>query len=138
MRKVTEALFLNMFNNELFLNMPFAGHLDPVREGHELFRKGLLSEAILALEAEVLKGPNNVEGSPMLMDMASTSGQYRLTNPQRFATDYNHNATYTSADCVPASAHMTALFLCWNFYLRTWCLDIVVANATDAASEGSL
>ncbi|GJV10655.1 phospholipid:diacylglycerol acyltransferase 1-like protein [Tanacetum coccineum] len=43
------------------------------------------------------------------MDMATTSGQYRFTNPQRFSTDYNHNATYTSADCVPASAHMTAM-----------------------------
>ncbi|GJR09981.1 hypothetical protein Tco_0792633 [Tanacetum coccineum] len=44
-----------------------------------------------------------------LIDMATTSGQYRLTTPQRFANDYNHNATYTSADCVPASAHMTAM-----------------------------
>ncbi|GKA39188.1 hypothetical protein Tco_0731739, partial [Tanacetum coccineum] len=26
-------------------------HLDPVREGHELFRKGLLNEAVLALDA---------------------------------------------------------------------------------------
>ncbi|GJT40210.1 peroxisome biogenesis protein 5 [Tanacetum coccineum] len=46
---------------------PFAKHLDPVREGHELFRKGLLSEAVLALDAEVLKNPDNTEGSPMLM-----------------------------------------------------------------------
>ncbi|GJZ86313.1 peroxisome biogenesis protein 5 isoform X1 [Tanacetum coccineum] len=46
---------------------PFAGHLDPVREGHELFRKGLLSEAVLALDAEVLRNPDNAEGSPMLM-----------------------------------------------------------------------
>ncbi|GJX73655.1 putative reverse transcriptase domain-containing protein, partial [Tanacetum coccineum] len=44
-----------------------------------------------------------------MMDMATTSGQYRFTNPQRFSTDYNHSATYTSADCVPASAHMTAM-----------------------------
>ncbi|GJY00100.1 zf-CCHC domain-containing protein [Tanacetum coccineum] len=67
----------------------------------------LLSEAILALEAELLKNPGNAEG----------------------------------ADCVPASAHMIALFLCWNFYLRTCeygCLDIIVDNATDATSEGSL
>ncbi|GJU13256.1 hypothetical protein Tco_1135652 [Tanacetum coccineum] len=68
------------------------------------------------------------------MDMATTSGQYRLMNPQRFAADYNHNDTYTcklpidtiiylmhvpknlllshfsaieAADCVHASAHMT-------------------------------
>ncbi|GJW44241.1 putative reverse transcriptase domain-containing protein [Tanacetum coccineum] len=46
---------------------PFAGHLDPVREGHALFRKGLLSEAVLALDAEVLRNPDNAEGSPMLM-----------------------------------------------------------------------
>ncbi|GKD60540.1 peroxisome biogenesis protein 5, partial [Tanacetum coccineum] len=46
---------------------PFAGHLDPMREGHELFRKGLLSEAVLALDAEVLRNPDNAEGSPMLM-----------------------------------------------------------------------
>ncbi|GJR82054.1 hypothetical protein Tco_0152839 [Tanacetum coccineum] len=43
------------------------------------------------------------------MDMATTSGQYRLMNPQRFVADYNHNATYTSVDCVHASAHMTAM-----------------------------
>ncbi|GJS98106.1 hypothetical protein Tco_0819276 [Tanacetum coccineum] len=42
-------------------------HLDPVREGHELFHKGLLSEAVLALDAEVLRNPDNAEGSPMLM-----------------------------------------------------------------------
>ncbi|GJZ74052.1 hypothetical protein Tco_0638198 [Tanacetum coccineum] len=30
--------------------------------------KGLLSEAILALEAELLKNPDNAEGSPMLVD----------------------------------------------------------------------
>ncbi|GKD17450.1 hypothetical protein Tco_1206608 [Tanacetum coccineum] len=42
-------------------------HLDPVREGHELFCKGLLSEAVLALDAEVLKNPDNTEGSSMLM-----------------------------------------------------------------------
>ncbi|GKB86904.1 peroxisome biogenesis protein 5, partial [Tanacetum coccineum] len=46
---------------------PFVGHLDPVREGHELFRKGLLSEAVLALDAEVLKNTDNTDGSPMLM-----------------------------------------------------------------------
>ncbi|GJT31227.1 FAR1-related sequence 5-like protein [Tanacetum coccineum] len=45
---------------------PFAGHPDLMRGAHELFRKGLLSEA--ALEAKVLKNPDNVEGSPMLMD----------------------------------------------------------------------
>ncbi|GJR51605.1 low-temperature-induced cysteine proteinase-like protein [Tanacetum coccineum] len=52
---------------EVFSDLnPFAGHLDLMREAHELFRKGLLSEA--ALEAEVLKNPDTVEGSPMLMD----------------------------------------------------------------------
>lgn len=33
-----------------------------MKEGQELFRKGLLSEAVLALEAEVLKNPGNAEG----------------------------------------------------------------------------
>ncbi|GKA33131.1 hypothetical protein Tco_0719498 [Tanacetum coccineum] len=42
-------------------------HLDLVREGHELFLKGLLSEAVLALDAEVLRNTDNAEGSPMLM-----------------------------------------------------------------------
>ncbi|AQK58214.1 Peroxisome biogenesis protein 5 [Zea mays] len=35
-------------------------------EGQELFRKGLLSEAVLALEAEVLKNPDNAEGWRLL------------------------------------------------------------------------
>ncbi|KAL5981284.1 hypothetical protein ACLOJK_015339 [Asimina triloba] len=41
---------------------PYVGHPNPLKEGQELFRKGLLSEAVLALEAEVLKNPNNAEG----------------------------------------------------------------------------
>lgn len=45
---------------------PYVGHPDPLREGQELFRKGLLSEAVLALEAEVLKNPNNAEGWRLL------------------------------------------------------------------------
>ncbi|XP_071692976.1 peroxisome biogenesis protein 5-like isoform X2 [Rutidosis leptorrhynchoides] len=45
---------------------PYVGHPDPLREGQELFRKGLLSEAVLALEAEVLKNPDNAEGWRLL------------------------------------------------------------------------
>ncbi|KAH0459479.1 hypothetical protein IEQ34_012293 [Dendrobium chrysotoxum] len=41
---------------------PYVGHPNPLKEGQELFRKGLLSEAVLALEAEVLKNPDNAEG----------------------------------------------------------------------------
>jgi peroxin-5 len=37
-----------------------------MQEGQELFRKGLLSEAVLALEAEVLKNPDNTEGWRLL------------------------------------------------------------------------
>ncbi|XP_068637193.1 peroxisome biogenesis protein 5-like [Aristolochia californica] len=45
---------------------PYVGHPDPLKEGQELFRKGLLSEAVLALEAEVLKNPENAEGWRLL------------------------------------------------------------------------
>lgn len=45
---------------------PDVGHPDPLREGQELFRKGLLNEAVLALEAEVLKNPDNAEGWRLL------------------------------------------------------------------------
>ncbi|KAI3708218.1 hypothetical protein L2E82_37376 [Cichorium intybus] len=45
---------------------PYVGHPDPLREGQELFRKGLLSKAVLALEAVVLKNPDNVEGLRLL------------------------------------------------------------------------
>ncbi|XP_073124590.1 peroxisome biogenesis protein 5 [Henckelia pumila] len=45
---------------------PYVGHPNPLKEGQELFRKGLLSEAVLALEAEVLKNPNNAEGWRLL------------------------------------------------------------------------
>lgn len=45
---------------------PYVGHPNPLREGQELFRKGLLSEAVLALEAEVLKNPDNAEGWRLL------------------------------------------------------------------------
>lgn len=45
---------------------PYVGHPHPLKEGQELFRKGLLSEAVLALEAEVLKNPENAEGWRLL------------------------------------------------------------------------
>ncbi|XP_057831950.1 peroxisome biogenesis protein 5 [Cryptomeria japonica] len=45
---------------------PYVGHPNPLKEGQELFRKGLLSEAVLALEAEVLKNPDNSEGWRLL------------------------------------------------------------------------
>ncbi|KAJ7963468.1 peroxisome biogenesis protein 5 [Quillaja saponaria] len=45
---------------------PYVGNSNPLKEGQELFRKGLLSEAVLALEAEVLKNPENAEGWRLL------------------------------------------------------------------------
>ncbi|XP_062195420.1 peroxisome biogenesis protein 5-like isoform X2 [Phragmites australis] len=45
---------------------PYVGHPNPMQEGQDLFRKGLLSEAVLALEAEVLKNPDNAEGWRLL------------------------------------------------------------------------
>ncbi|XP_057474048.1 peroxisome biogenesis protein 5-like isoform X1 [Actinidia eriantha] len=45
---------------------PYVGHPNPLKEGQELFCKGLLSEAVLALEAEVLKNPENAEGWRLL------------------------------------------------------------------------
>ena len=45
---------------------PYVGHPNPLKEGQELFRRGLLSEAVLALEAEILKNPDNVEGWRLL------------------------------------------------------------------------
>ncbi|VAI43397.1 unnamed protein product [Triticum turgidum subsp. durum] len=45
---------------------PYVGHPNPMQEEQELFRKGLLSEAALPLEAEVLKNPDNAEGSRLL------------------------------------------------------------------------
>ncbi|XP_024394848.1 peroxisome biogenesis protein 5 isoform X2 [Physcomitrium patens] len=47
-------------------NNPYVGHPNPLKEGQELFRRGLLSEAVLALEAEVLKNPDNAEGWRLL------------------------------------------------------------------------
>ncbi|KAH6768159.1 peroxin 5 [Perilla frutescens var. frutescens] len=45
---------------------PYVGRPNPLKEGQDLFRKGLLSEAVLALEAEVLKNPDNAEGWRLL------------------------------------------------------------------------
>ncbi|BBN18341.1 peroxin-5 [Marchantia polymorpha subsp. ruderalis] len=45
---------------------PYVGHPNPLKEGQELFRRGLLSEAVLALEAELLKNPENSEGWRLL------------------------------------------------------------------------
>lgn len=45
---------------------PYVGHENPMKEGQELFRRGLLSEAVLALEAEVMKNPENAEGWRLL------------------------------------------------------------------------
>ncbi|XP_040960199.1 uncharacterized protein [Gossypium hirsutum] len=45
---------------------PYVGHQNPLKEGQELLRKGLLSEAVLALEAEIMKNPENAEGWRLL------------------------------------------------------------------------
>ncbi|TYH11630.1 hypothetical protein ES288_A07G273600v1 [Gossypium darwinii] len=45
---------------------PYVGHQNPLKEGQELFRKGLLSEAVLSLEAEVIKSLENAEGWRLL------------------------------------------------------------------------
>ncbi|KAL1180761.1 hypothetical protein V6Z11_A03G253500 [Gossypium hirsutum] len=45
---------------------PYVGHQNPLKEGQELLRKGLLSEAVLALKAEVMKNPENAEGWRLL------------------------------------------------------------------------
>ncbi|MQL78333.1 hypothetical protein Taro_010745 [Colocasia esculenta] len=45
---------------------PYIGLENPFKEGQELFRKGLLSEAVLALEAEVMNNPNNAEAWRLL------------------------------------------------------------------------
>ncbi|XP_028794410.1 peroxisome biogenesis protein 5-like isoform X1 [Neltuma alba] len=45
---------------------PYVGHPSPFKEGQDLFRKGLLSEAVLALEAEVLKNSENVQAWRLL------------------------------------------------------------------------
>ncbi|XP_039116820.1 peroxisome biogenesis protein 5 [Dioscorea cayenensis subsp. rotundata] len=45
---------------------PYVGRPNPLKDGQDLFRKGLLSEAVLALEAEVLKNPENAEGWRLL------------------------------------------------------------------------
>ncbi|XP_017646815.1 peroxisome biogenesis protein 5-like [Gossypium arboreum] len=45
---------------------PYVDHQNPLKEGQEPFRKGLLSEAVLALEAEVMKNPENAEGWRLL------------------------------------------------------------------------
>lgn len=45
---------------------PYIGHPDPLQEGKDLFRNGLLSEAVLALEAKVLRNPDYGEGWRLL------------------------------------------------------------------------
>ncbi|KAG4206201.1 hypothetical protein ERO13_A03G000002v2 [Gossypium hirsutum] len=45
---------------------PYVGHQNPLKEGQELLSKGLLSEAVLALEAEIMKNPENAEGWRLL------------------------------------------------------------------------
>eukprot|EP00257_Ricinus_communis_P021413 XP_015580900.1 peroxisome biogenesis protein 5 [Ricinus communis] len=45
---------------------PYVGHPNPLKQGQDLFHKGLLSESVLALEAEVLKNPDNAEGWRLL------------------------------------------------------------------------
>ncbi|CAI6012968.1 unnamed protein product [Closterium sp. NIES-65] len=45
---------------------PYVGHAQPFQQGQDLFRRGLLSEAILALEAEVLRNEGNAEAWRLL------------------------------------------------------------------------
>ncbi|GJU35732.1 hypothetical protein Tco_1184086 [Tanacetum coccineum] len=79
------------------------------RRSRELFRKVLEREEILALEAE-FEGLNNVEGRCL------------------------RSLLQNIVDC---TCSWLETYLLKNF-VSIGCLDIVVANATDAASEGSL
>lgn len=45
---------------------PYLGHPNPLQEGKDLFYNGLLSEAVLALEAEVLRNLDYAEGWRLL------------------------------------------------------------------------
>ena len=47
-------------------NNPFLTELDSFSKGRELFRQGLLSEAVLAIEAECQRNPGNVEAWRLL------------------------------------------------------------------------
>lgn len=46
---------------------PYADHPDPLSEGRALFRRGVLSEAVLALEAAVQRDPQSCEGWRLLV-----------------------------------------------------------------------
>lgn len=75
---------------------PYVGHPDPLREGQELFRKGLLSEAVLALEAEVLKNPDNAEGW-RLLGIAHAEND---DDQQVSFSDFFSNIFYVLLSCV--------------------------------------
>lgn len=62
MKRAGSSRFVYQFAD----NNPYVGHPNPLKEGQDLFRRGLLSEAVLALEAEVLKNPENAEGWRLL------------------------------------------------------------------------
>ncbi|KAK3252415.1 Peroxisomal membrane signal receptor PTS1 [Cymbomonas tetramitiformis] len=47
-------------------NNPYMDHPNPLQQGQELFRQGLLSEAVLALEAEIQKNGESVEAWRLL------------------------------------------------------------------------
>lgn len=76
---------------------PYVGHPNPLKEGQELFRKGLLSEAVLALEAEVLKSPDNAEG-------------WRLLGITHAENDDDQQVTVLSC-----------LVFCWRINLYLYC-----------------
>ncbi|KAK8319909.1 hypothetical protein V6Z11_A12G000600 [Gossypium hirsutum] len=80
---------------------PYVGHQNPLKEGQELLRKGLLSEAVLDLEAEVIKNPENAEGWRLLGITHAENDydqqfEWALQHPQESAALRQAAATFKS------------------------------------------
>ncbi|TYI31670.1 hypothetical protein ES332_A04G000400v1 [Gossypium tomentosum] len=80
---------------------PYVGHQNPLKEGQELLRKGLLSEAVLDLEAEVMKNPENAEGWRLLGITHAENDydqqfEWALQHPQESAALRQAAATFKS------------------------------------------
>ncbi|TYG88167.1 hypothetical protein ES288_A12G000100v1 [Gossypium darwinii] len=72
---------------------PYVGHQNPLKEGQELLRKGLLSEAVLDLEAEVMKNPENAEG-------------WRLLGITHAENDYDQQVIHFALVCQSLIVHV--------------------------------
>ena len=92
--------------------------LNSLQKGRELFRRGLLSEAVLALEAEVQRNPGNAEAWRLLGTVqAENDDDQQVHTPTAWAASCNFLPWMSGCEPATTSGQRSALGPCQRKHL---------------------